>query len=221
MAGSVTARFLWRICHDEENVGVYSEILRHAQTGTLTADELEGVLSKFRSGIGHHAGKAELVMILGEATVTDPTRARTALLSSREARAYLEPLLDATDDPWLVRNTLDVLCNYLGDSGRIRDRLYSLVRPSDWDPDGDARIVAITALGKLIAREGTPEGLTELLAIAESPLDPLQDWAVRGLALALGATPLSLPSARKRMRSDPALVERTLQRAREWRDSAP
>jgi len=84
------------------------------------------------------------------------------------------------------------------------------VHPLSWDEDGDVRNVAIMALGQLIAKEGTGEGLDDLLAVAENPLDPFQDWAVRGLAFALGATPLDLPTVRKGMRSDPQLVESTL-----------
>ncbi len=208
------------ICHDKRGVPDYEAILARAKTGDLKQQELDEVVAQFRSNLRSHPDRYRLVMTIGHATLRDPSgRTHGVRLGLEKARALIEPLLDNTDDAWLVREALTVLCSYLGDMGRHRERVRAWTRPVDWDEDGDVRVVAISCLGQLIAQEGTGDGLDDLLAIAENPGDLLQDWAVRGLALALGEKMVDLPTVRKGMRSDPLLVERITRSAREWRDS--
>jgi len=196
----------------------YAAILASAKTGDLTQEELDEVLAQFRSNIRRHPERYRLVMTVGHATLRDASgRTHQVGLASEKARALIEPLLDSIDDPWLVREALTVLCYYLGDEGRYRDRLRALVRPADWDEDGDVRSVAISCLGQLIAKERTGVGLDDLLQIAEDPTDQQSDWALRAMAEALGHKPHALPTVRKGMRSDPALVQSVLEKAKAWR----
>lgn len=197
----------------------YAAILASAKRGDLTKEDLDEVLGEFRHGVRSHPERYRLVLTVGHATLRDASGPTDRVgLGSEKARALIEPLLDSVDDPWLIREALTVLCYYLGDASRYRDRLRALVHPAAWDEAGDVRTVAISCLGQLIAKEGTRVGLDDLLQIAEDSTDPKSDWAVRAIAEALGHGPQTLPTVRKGMRSNPALVRSVLERAKAWRN---
>ena len=196
----------------------FGAVLDHAKSGTVTEAELRDLVAQLRSGVRDHPQRYRLVMAAGWASLRRPDGApRGAALDPESVRPYIEPLLDAHDDPWLVREALTVLCDYFPGEERYRDILRAWVRMVPWDEDRDVRTVAISALGALIASSGSPVGVADLLRVAEDATDPDQDWALRALARAVGIEHRDLPRVSLGVRSRPDLVARILDEARRLR----
>jgi len=89
----------------------YAAILARAKRGELTKEDLDEVLSLARTNLRSHPDRYRMVMTIGHATLQDAAgRTHRVRLGATEGRSLLEPLLDATEDPWLVREALTVLC---------------------------------------------------------------------------------------------------------------
>lgn len=198
----------------------YAAVLEHAKAGTLTELEVRDVVAQLRSGVRDHPQRYRIVLAAGWACLRDAQGGpRGAALDPDEVRPFIESLLGARSDPWLVREALGALCSYLPGEGRYRDRLRDWVHPLDWDEENDVRTVAISALGDLIRTSGVADGVDDLLQLAEDPEDDMSDWALRALARATGRAHSELPGTRGGMRSRPELVERVMADARRLRGS--
>lgn len=178
------------------------DLVTKATQGVLSKRELEEVVSSLQKGSDD---PYYLLLIIGRA-------------GARDFRWLVERYLQPSDDPMLARLAIQILCSYWGLAAQYREILERFIRKVPWDNDDDARLMAISCAGYLLAEEEDQTLLSLLFAIFhdESELQIIREAAYHALGIAAGKKPNELPPASRhfdlRQDIDHRIIDRITER---------
>jgi len=127
-------------------------MVKRAQAGTLTDNEVAWAADMLRQGGGGH-DRWDLLEIV----------------SNRYSDQYEElvaSFLEYPPDPWASRIALQILCNRWGLADKYVETIRQFLAGIPWDNDGDVRDVAISEAGEYLREHDDEDLLRRLWDIA-------------------------------------------------------
>lgn len=155
------------------------ELIEKATNGTITRAEIK---QAYDALVAHTGDEYDLLLVLGRS----------------EAKEYIEVVekyLQETNDPMLVKMSLQVLCRYWGLASEYQDELEKFIAWEDWDEEEDARLMAIGCVAELYKVRGNPKLLKYVYNVFndESEDEITREAAYETLALVCGISANDLP----------------------------
>lgn len=161
----------------------YTGLLHRAKQGLLSEEEVAMVAGELRKP-NPPADPYTLLHVLGRA-------------GDARYRQLVEGYLGYEDDPMLARLSLQILCDFWGDTSRYLEEVQRYLKRASWDREDDVRTMAISIAGEYLRSHTNDRMLRELLAIYENEGERPGTRRAAYLALArvMGSTWEQLPPA--------------------------
>lgn len=181
----------------------FDELLERAQWGEISPDEAARVARELEAS-DSEADRYTLLLILGNA----------GAVAHRET---VERFLSSEDDPMLARVSLQVLCQFWGDTERYLDRVHEFVRGVPWDAGDDVRLMAISVSAGRLRDNRDTRLLQELVSIFENENERriVREAAYLALARSVGEPWERLPSAARHFDLDKEVDHSVIRRVKE------
>jgi ankyrin repeat protein len=163
------------------------DLLHRAKTGSISDEEVDAVAREIQANPQNENGYT-LLHIVGRSFAT-------------RHRDVVESFLDARWNPMLARLSLQILCNFWGETALYLDRVLSALRGLPWDPEDDVRLIAISIAGEYLRTHTNRNLLVTLFGIFNDATkeSTIREAAYFALARACGRDWNELPPASRHL----------------------